>query len=84
MAEKRHNTRRRCDRSAEIVVDQSSHRGQMHNISIEGAYLKTKEAFEIGKEVTISYRHSADSSQIMVKGRIVRVDNEGIAIKFSL
>ena len=80
--EKRYNSRKKCDRSAELVVDNVSIRCLMRNISIEGAYVETERAFDVGKEVTISFMHSVNRSQIMMKGTIVRVDEKGIAVKF--
>lgn len=82
ITEKRFNVRKSCDRSVEIVVGDVACRGVMKNICIEGAYVETDRTFEIGKGVTISFRHSSKDAQIVMHGRIVRIDQKGFGVKF--
>jgi Tfp pilus assembly protein PilZ len=54
----------------------------IQNISNSGAYIQTEGSFHIGQEIALTFSISKVRSDITVKGKVVRIDDRGIGVKF--
>lgn len=85
--ERRSAQRKKQQASVRITVDESSYGGniQLHDISLDGMMVQSDDKAAIhmncGWEITLT----GPSSKLVIsgKGRIIRQDSRGIAIKFT-
>ena len=57
--------------------------GELENISLKGVFVRTAQNIPAGKTVTITvYIHSRDQQVCRLKGHVVRVSDEGVALEF--
>jgi len=59
-----------------------SMRGCSRNISSCGMHIETDGSFSIGQEITLSLPHENREKIIQVPAKVVRIDAEGIGVKF--
>jgi len=55
----------------------------VQNISAGGLYIETNLVTELGQELTMTFSHPDSSDPIKILGKIVRVDSNGIGVKFN-
>ena len=55
----------------------------VRNISAGGLYIETKLVSEIGQQLNMTFSHPESGNPIKVAGKIVRVDSEGIGVRFN-
>ena len=60
----------------------SKYKGFIKNISRGGAYILTREAFTIGQMIILFFPGTRFKKDLKLKGWIVRVDQNGIGVKF--
>ena len=74
----------RIDYDAEIIFSDNSRlaKGSITNISASGLYLQPSNSFAIGQLVTLSFEHPSTKMPLKLNGKIVRNDQEEIAVKF--
>jgi len=65
---------------AEITI-----KGEVRNISLQGLYIETDGKLEAGLPVDVSIQLSGTTPEVAIKatGSVVRIDENGIGIKFS-
>ena len=70
-----------------IPVDCSTHNvcftNFIHDISDGGVYIKTNAPFYVGQEIQLDFSIPETQSAISVGGEVVRVDAQGIGVKFT-
>ena len=54
----------------------------VHNISAGGLYIETNLVTELGQTLTMTFSHPDSGDPIKVLGKVIRVDSEGIGVKF--
>ena len=54
----------------------------IQNISNSGAYIQTDGSFSIGQEIALTFSIPKVRTDITVRGKVVRIDNRGIGVKF--
>ena len=54
----------------------------VRNISAGGLYIETNLVTELGQKLTMIFSHPDSGDPIKVLGKIIRVDSEGIGVKF--
>jgi len=52
------------------------------DISNGGIFIQTQDAFQLGQLVTLDIPFSAKNESIKIPAEIVRVDTEGVGLKF--
>lgn len=59
--------------------------GSSRDLSMKGAFVKTDEAFSIGAscELTVKLTGSIDDVTLQMKGKIVRIEADGVGINFT-
>lgn len=57
--------------------------GTIKNMSAGGIFIQTTKQFEIGEEVIVAGTFGADGGEEKRFGKIVRMDDNGIAVKFT-
>ena len=79
-------TRRHKRRETNLTVYYATHdrayRDTIQNISPTGVFIETREPFDIDQEILLNFTPSRDADPIKVRGRVVRVTDEGIGVKF--
>lgn len=80
--ERREQPRKQYLKRVTIHVGNRSCRGMIHNISMSGVYIESAVSFSVGQEISISYLKSNNMDEIKAKGKIVRTDQKGFALKF--
>ena len=58
------------------------HKGFIKNISLDGAFLETQGQFSLGQAINILIPSSKIGNGIIIKGQVVRLDQEGFGLMF--
>ncbi len=65
-----------------FTVDGKDYKGAVLDLSRSGLFIETDEIFPIGQEISINWERSQDAKIIKVRGRIARVEPNGIGVQF--
>ena len=65
-----------------FTVGGKDYNGVILDLSRSGLFIETGEHFSIGQEIFINWTKSQDAKTIKVKGRIARVESNGIGVQF--
>ena len=65
-----------------FTVGDEEYKGIVLDLSSSGLFIETDEPFSIGQEISINWQRSQDAKIIKVRGRIARVESNGIGIQF--
>ena len=57
-------------------------RGFIQNISSNGAFIETREAFSVGQPITLAFSLPNGQDHIKIKGEVVRILAPGIGVRF--
>lgn len=83
---KTRRTRRHKRRETNLTVYYATHdrayRDTIQNISPTGVFIETQEPFEVGQEILLNFTPSRSADPIKVRGKVVRITDEGIGVKF--
>jgi Tfp pilus assembly protein PilZ len=83
---KTRRTRRHKRRETNLTVYYATHdrayRDIIQNISPTGVFIETREPFAVGQEILLSFTPSRNADAIKVRGKVVRVSDAGIGVKF--
>ena len=68
----------------ELVFDFENYiyTGTIIDISTSGAFIETSESFKIGQMIMVNIPDTRDEGHVRLAGEIVRVEPEGIGVKF--
>jgi hypothetical protein len=55
----------------------------VRNISAGGLFIETNLLSELGQKLTMTFSHPNSGDPIKVLGKVIRVDSEGIGVKFN-
>ncbi len=81
--EKRKFSRVEFKKEAEILIDGNKFQGEIINLSLKGAYLKTAKQLQLGNPVEMVIHLAGDSDfDIDLKGKVVRLTSDGVGIMF--
>jgi hypothetical protein len=80
--ERRRHSRRASQIPVDYVADGRAHRSFILNISSGGVFIATPSASLWGQEILISFNHPVTRMNVFVVGRIARVDQSGIGVRF--
>lgn len=79
-------TRRHKRRDTSLTVYYATHdrayRDTIQNISPTGVFIETREPFDIGQEILLNFTPARNADPIKVRGKVVRITEEGIGVKF--
>ncbi len=65
-----------------FTVGDKTHNGVVLDLSSGGCFIETNEDFSTGQEVSINLKRSRDAKTIKVRGRIARIEQNGIGVQF--
>lgn len=83
MIEKRKFSRVEFKKEAEILINGKKYQGEIVNLSLKGAYIKTAHQLQMGNSVEVLIRLAGDGDfDIDLKGKVVRSTNDGVGIMF--
>ena len=82
--DKRNKTRVEFHTTAEIVYDGHTITGPIGNLSMKGLFVQTTEKPAVKTPIDITIRLSGSSTNlsIQIKGEVIRVEDDGIAMEF--
>lgn len=66
----------------DFVVQDRAYKGFIFNISDGGAYIETRETFEVGQKLVLAFPSPNSKKHVKKTGAIVRTDSNGIGVKF--
>lgn len=78
----RAHPRKSCLLSVCYDDDGLAHKGVMQNISLGGGFIETNDLVSVGQEIFLTIPSTNNKSFYRVKGKVVRLDQDGLAIKF--
>jgi len=81
--EKRWNERKHVELNAMINSTETLISGKTENIGMGGMYLKIAPGININSQRAINVSLSSGDQTVNFTSKIVRVDNDGLALKFS-
>ena len=67
---------------ATFTVGDNAYSGVVLDLSSGGLFIETVETFSVGQEVAIDLKRPKDAKVIKVRGRIARIEPNGIGIQF--
>jgi hypothetical protein len=79
---KREHPRKSCVMATDYVVDDRAYRNFVKDISESGVYVQTSQAFEIGDQIIQSFSLSDKQIPFKFTGEIVRLNKDGVGIRF--
>jgi len=82
LKEKRNFQRKTSLTVVDFVVQGRAYNGYIHNISPGGAFIETRESFQVGREITMTFPSSDNRGYKKKNGEIVRTDVKGIGVGF--
>ena len=59
-------------------------KGFIQNISSAGLFIETRESFEGGEKITLTFQLPDDQGNFKAEGEIVRIEPEGIGVKLNV
>lgn len=89
LEEKQRFERRRFDRKdflrvVDYTVDGRYYRDYIHDLSVNGAFIKTSEKFSIGQTILMTFMPLDQQSPFKIIGEIIRIHTDGIGVKFKI
>jgi Tfp pilus assembly protein PilZ len=78
----RNEIRKTYDRTISFYIQNRRYQALCKDISSGGIFIQTNEVFHLGQMVTLDIPFSNGDQSIQVPAEIVRVDTEGIGLKF--
>lgn len=82
--DKREHPRRSYFMPADYIINEKQGKGLVKDVSLGGAFLKPSEVTSlfIGQEVLLMIPYPDSDRAVRVVGEIVRIDSEGVGVKF--
>ena len=78
----RNECRKPYERSISFFVQNRRYQAICKDISSGGIFIQTNEVFHLGQVITLDIPFSDGEQSLQVPAEIVRVDNEGIGLRF--
>ena len=80
--ERRAFIRKKCAIPVSYATYDRVYSNTIKNISQKGVFIETKEPFDVGQEILLNFTPSRNADPIKVRGKVVRITEEGIGVKF--
>jgi len=80
--EKRYHPRKIPLIVVDFVIQNRAHSGFIQNISRGGMFIETVEFFSVGQELTMAFFYPEKQKHIKISGIVVRIEPNGIGVKF--
>ena len=71
-----------CSVATHFAANRQLFRGVIKNLSAGGTYIQVKGRFAVGGDVIVAGPFAADQEETKRYGKIVRLDANGIAVRF--
>lgn len=79
---KRQHERKPFLTTLDYSTESGSHRDFIKDISIEGVFIETSIPFAVGEGISMTFLLPEHEKKIKIQGEIVRIDEQGIGVKF--
>ena len=84
LPEKRLHPRKPFRLYVRLTCDKVTQEKQARDISLSGIFVEDVDSIEVGKEVQLSLPFSNQGCHIKMKGKVVRVTEDGVGIHFDI
>jgi len=78
----RDEPRKNYNKEVSFDFENYTYTGIVTNISTTGAFIETPESFKIGQMIMVNIPDTHDKSPVRLAGEIIRIEPEGIGVKF--
>lgn len=65
-----------------FTVGSKDYKGVVLDISRSGLFIETDDSFSVGQEISVRLKRGLDEKTVRVKGRISRIESNGIGVQF--
>ena len=76
------HARKPCSVATHFAANRQLFRGTIKNLSAGGTYIQVKGRFALGGDVIVAGPFAANQEETKRRGKIVRLDANGIAVRF--
>ena len=76
------HARRTCSVETHFAANRQLFEGIIKNLSAGGTYIQVKGRFSVGGDVIVAGPFAADHDEVKRRGKIVRMDGQGIGVRF--
>ncbi len=81
---KREYERKPFNTTVDYSTESGSHRDFIKDISNGGVFIETRIPYSVGEEISMTFLLPEQEKKIKIQGVIVRVDAQGIGVKFKM
>ncbi len=76
------HTRKTCSVETFFAANRQLFEGIIKNLSAGGTYIQVKGRFIVGGDVIVAGPFAANQAEVKRRGKIVRMDGQGIGVRF--
>jgi len=73
---------KKCTLNVNYTVKGQSYQDDGHDINTDGIFIMTKERFYVGDVISLTISHSSLKRPIKISGEVVRIESDGVGVKF--
>ncbi len=81
---KREHTRKPFYNIVDYATQNSFHKDFLKDLSVGGVFIETHFPFSVGQDISLTFTLLKAQKQIKIGGKIVRLSENGIGVKFSM
>ena len=74
--------RKQCSEDTYFAANRRLFEGRIKNLSAGGTYIQSQAQFFVGQDVVVAGPFADDQSEMKRRGKIVRLDPNGFAVRF--
>ena len=76
------HARKTCSVETHFAADRQLFEGIIKNLSAGGTYIQVKGRFIVGGDIIVAGPFAANQDEVKRRGKIVRMDGQGIGVRF--
>ena len=76
------HARKTCSVETHFAADRQLFEGIIKNLSAGGTYIQVKGRFIVGGDIIVAGPFAANQGEVKRRGKIVRMDGQGIGVRF--
>ena len=74
--------RTRCSEDTHFAANRRLFEGRITNLSAGGTYIQSQAQFFVGQDIVVAGPFAEDQTEMKRRGKIVRLDPNGFAVRF--
>lgn len=81
---KRSHPRKSCSVPVDYAADGRAFRGSIKNVSVNGLFIETRQKFDPGEKITLTFSLPNQSKPLKTQGKVIWNNAEGVGVQFNL